>query len=412
MPVGSEMNKPLGGIRILEYGEGVTAPAAAKYMADLGAQVIKIERPGEGDIARRIGPFCQDRPDQDSSALFLYLNTNKFGITLDPSAAGRDIFLRLVKESDVLVENHAPGFMASLGLGYDTLKEINPMLVMTSITPFGQTGPYRDYKGSDLIAFHMGGIAMETPEQVDSSSEAPLRGGSYQAHYLTAITAAIATMAMVLGRSTLGHGTHLDISELEAVADNQRHLVAQYHVDHERHSRVNGETKKAGHFGSGGCQPCKDGYVQLHIVENHMWQAFAQVIGKPEWANDQRFLTRPARNAHWDIIEPAIKAYTLARTKAEIAMACQSRHIPCAPVNQPEDLATSPHLKERGFFVQASHPAVGALSYPGSPAVLTGARWSLDRAAPRLGEHNDDVFMRKLGYSKEELSKLRDAGVI
>lgn len=408
------MDKPLNGIRVLEYGEGVAAPACAKYLADLGAEVIKVERPGRGDVARRIGPFYQDRPDPECSALFLYLNTNKLGVTLDPSTAtGRELFLKLVSDSDALIENHPPGFMDSLGMGYSALKAINPMLVMTSITPFGQTGPYRDYKGSDLIAFHMGGVGMDTPDEVDDPSrQPPLRGGGYQASFLTAITAGIMTMAMLIGRHADGEGAYLDISEYEALADNERHRIAQYSVDEVVPSRSLAESKKPGRFGTGGLQRCKDGYVQFHVVERHMWRALADLMGKPEWADNERYADRISRSANWHEVEPAIRAYTMAHTKAEIASACQSRRVPCAGVNLPEDLLASDHLKERGFFVEVTHPATGELTYPGIPATLIGGAWSVNRPAPLLGQHNEDVFAGRLGYSKEVLVKLREAGVI
>ncbi|MEK7682268.1 MAG: CoA transferase [Chloroflexota bacterium] len=404
----------LTGLRIIEYGEGITAPACAKHLADLGAEVIKIEPPERGDSARRSEPFHRDHADTESSGLFLYLNTNKLGITLDPTTAtGRAIFAELVKGADALIENYPPGHMKALGLGYSVLKKANPLLVMTSITPFGQTGPYRKFKGSDLIAFHMGGIGMDTPEEVeDAPNQPPLRGGGSQAHFLTAITAGIATMGMLFGRHQTGKGSYLDISEYEALADNTRHRAAQYFADGIVQHRSGGEAQKPGHFGAGGLQPCKDGYVQFHVAERRMWRAFARVIGKPEWADDERFAERHTRSAHWDLLEPALRAYTLAHTKEEIVTECQGARVPCAPVSQPRDLLSSRHLKERGFFIEVDHPRTGKVAYPGAPAALSEGGWSIRRPAPLLGQHNEDILVGRLGYARDDLLKLKAAGVI
>ena len=404
----------LSGLRIIEYGEGITAPACAKYLADLGADVIKIEPPGRGDAARRREPFFHDRADEECSGLFLYLNTNKLGITLDPATAtGRAIFLELVKNADALIENHPPGHMKSLGLSYGALKKVNPLLVMTSITPFGQTGPYRKYKGSDLIAFHMGGIGMDTPEEVENApNEPPLRGGGSQAHFLAAVTAGIATMGMLFGRHQTGKGGYIDISEYEALADNTRHRAAQYFSDGVVQRRSGGEAQKPGHFGAGGLQPCKDGYVQFHVAETHMWRAFACILGKPEWGDDKRFAERHSRSTNWSLLEPVLRAYTLAHTKEEIVRECQGARVPCAPVSQPRDLLASRQLRERGFFVEVDHPRTGSVTYPGAPAILSEGGWAIRRPAPLLGQHNEDILVGRLGYAKDDLVKLKAAGVI
>src|SRR5581483_1538589 len=221
----------LNNLKVVELSERVAGPFCTKVMADLGAEVIKLETPGTGDVARGHGPFPGDTPHPEKSGRFLYLNTNKLGVTLNLRApAGRELFRQLVKDADVVVETQPPGFLDTLGLGYHNLHEWYPRLIVTSITPFGQTGPYSTYKAYNLNCFHMGVVGYETPFNyvTDPEREPPLKTGGEQADLLTGWTAATATMCAVFHRDLTGEGQHVDIAEVEAVAHMVRPNFALY----------------------------------------------------------------------------------------------------------------------------------------------------------------------------------------
>ncbi|MCL4534487.1 MAG: CoA transferase, partial [Bacteroidetes bacterium] len=217
-------------LRVLEYGQMVTAPYCAKLLADMGAEVIKIEQPGLGDPARRQGPFPGDVPHLERSGLFLYLNTNKMGITLNlRDEPGQRILQRLAAQADILIENTPPDEREGLGLDYDSLKRANQRLIMLSVTPFGLAGPYRKYKGNYLTAFHGGGYGYDYPRPVsDPETEPPLKGGGRAADFITGATAGIAAMQAVLGRGPDGAGRHIDLSQQEALAFTQYSPLDDY----------------------------------------------------------------------------------------------------------------------------------------------------------------------------------------
>ncbi|MCI0788890.1 MAG: CoA transferase, partial [Chloroflexi bacterium] len=204
----------LNGIRVLDLGSGISGPWCAKILADYGAEVIKVESPGSGDAARRMGPFAGDDPDPEKSLTFLYLNTNKKGVTLDPSSAsGRRLLDRLLAEADVLVENYPPARSKELGLDYASLAEVNPQVVVTSITPFGQTGPYRDYQATDIVTYALSGLMYHSGD----SDQEPLRNVLDQSFYVAGISAAAATQVALFARLTSGEGQHVDVSAAECL---------------------------------------------------------------------------------------------------------------------------------------------------------------------------------------------------
>ncbi len=401
--------RALSDLKVVEYADFISGPYCAKLMADLGAEVIKVEEPGVGDKARRSGPFLDDIPHPERSGLFLYLNTNKLGVTLNlRTPAGVKIFKELIKEADILVENNPPSVMKELGLTYHTLKEINPRLIMTSITPFGQSGPYRDYKASDLVSIHMGGIGYVTPWMVnDPEKEPPLKGGGRQADFLAGVSAALVTMAAVYARQWSGLGQHIDLSEHEAVACILGRDIAAYSLE-----KVLWDRTKAPVAGAVSLLPCKDGYIQLHPREDRQWLQFVEIMGNPEWAKDERFKTAESRSNNWNSLVPLIWEWTKERTKEEIYHACQAKRIACGPVNSMDEVFRSPQLEAREFFVEINHPETGKLRFPRGPYKFSETPWRLARPAPLLGEHNEEVFSKRLGHSSEELVRMREAGII
>lgn len=400
----------LADLKILECAQFISGPYCAKLMADLGAEVIKIEAPGLGDRARGYGPFPQDIPHPEKSGLFIYLNSNKKGITLDlRTTRGMTIFKELVSGADILVENNPPQVMKRLGLNYETLKEVNPRLIMTSLTPFGQTGPYRDYKATELITFHMSGMGHGTPGVVDDpEKEPPLKGGGHQAGFLTGLTAALLTMCAVFARQGSGLGQHIDLSEQEATASLVRGAVAWLSYGNLNYSRASKE-RPALQRPFMGIMPCKNGYISLVAIEDFHWNNLMNVLGNPDWAEDEICRSRLTRAEHSDILEPRLLEWTMQRTKEEIAPLLQAAHIPCFPVNTIQEAVNSPHLAERGFFVDIDHPEAGKIKAPGAPVKFAQTPWRLRFPAPTLGQHNEEILGHRREYAKTDLVKMKSA---
>ena len=397
----------LSDLTVLECAEFISGPFCAKLLADLGANVIKVEPPA-GERARRAGPFPADEPHPDKSGLFIYLNTSKRGITLElDSPAGVRLFRALARRDDVLIENYPLAVMARRGLTAAALRQDNPGLVVTSISAFGHSGPKRNYRATNLVSMHMGGIGYYTPGLVDSERQPPLKGGGHQAEFVAGYMAALQTMAAVLGRQTTGQGQHIDLSTQEAVAFNLMRDIAMYTCSGVQPGRVKGKVQAFGHF-----LPCADGYVQLYMTNERQWEAFVELLGNPAWAKDERYATTFSRVVNVASLEEHIKEWTATRTKQEIYHALQVRHVAAAPVNTMDEVLASPQLAARGFFVSVPQPEAGPLTCPGGPCALSETPFRVRRPAPRLGEHNVEIICGELGYSRADLVRLRALGAI
>ncbi len=404
----------LAGLKIVELSERVAGPFCTKVMADMGAEVVKIEQPGIGDVARTRGPFPGDEPHPDRSALFLYLNTNKIGISLDiTKPEGVALFRALVKEADILVETQTPGFLKSLGVGYDSLHNIAPQLIVTSISPFGQTGPYKDYKAYNLNTFHAGVVGYETPFNyvTDPENEPPIKAGGQQADMLTAWTAASATMSAVFHRDLTGEGQHVDISEVEAVAHMIRPNTALYShepPDGPNRSRFLRRTK----WGLAYVFPCQDGYIALLALTDQHWESLKVLMGRPEWAESELFATLLSRFQNIDALDVSVAAWVADQKRDELAREGQDLHIPVFPVRDMQEVVESDQYRERGFLVDIDHPATGPITYPGAPFKFSATPWQVRSPAPQLGQHNAEVYSERLGLSAERIEQLRQQGVI
>jgi crotonobetainyl-CoA:carnitine CoA-transferase CaiB-like acyl-CoA transferase len=281
----------LSDIKMVELGDFMAAPYCTKLMADLGAEVIKIEEPGTGDSARRYGPFPGDEPHPEKSLLFAYMNSNKQGITLDVKGPqGKRVFKELLRDTDVLVESNPPRLMEELGLDYSSLARVNPGLIVTSITPFGQTGPYRDYKATDLVSFHIGGIGYPTPGDVDDPDIfPPLKAPGHQTHIMSGITGAAATMAAIFAREFTGRGQHVDVSEQETLLREIGGAVVSHVNRGETPIRIAGMGRP---IASRKPLLAKDGYFTCQLLMDHFWESLKKVLGYPEWANSEIFSER------------------------------------------------------------------------------------------------------------------------
>lgn len=398
----------LSDVRVLDLTWHIAGPWCTKLLADYGADVIKVERPGTGDPSRGMGPFLKDDPHPEKSGLFLYLNTNKRGVTLNfKTEAGKKILKEMIRDADILVESFSPGVMVRFGLDYQALERINPKLVMTSISNFGQTGPYRDFKSSDLISYAMGGAMNAT----GVPSMPPVGIARDIVLYEVGYLATVATMGAYLGACGDGIGDHVDVSVIEALngsTDRRDCNLLTYGYTGFTTPRLDPGTFRfsIGPFGS---YPTTDGHV-LALLGLAQWPRFAAVLGQPDLPQDPRF-QNIFDVTHAPDLDAILLEWLAPRTKQEAAEEMQNHSVGVTPVNSPEDVVRSPHWRERGFFVEIDHPVAGKLTYPGAPIDATEAKWELRRPAPLLGQHNEEVY-EQLGYGKEDLVKLRGQGAI
>jgi len=395
----------LSGLKVLDLTHYVSGPFCTKFFSDFGAEVLKVERPGTGDGSRRVGPFLNDEPHHEKSALFLFLNTGKKSITLNlKTETGVNIIKELAKEADVLVENFRPGVMESLGLGYDVLEKINPRLIMTSISSFGQTGPYRDYKATDMIEYALSGLMYV----IGNYDREPIRQGGAPAQFCAGETAAISTFMALSYQQDTGKGDHLDISVLDAMIAPQFTALTPYIFSGGVMRR---QPKVGGAFNGNNAMETKNGYVVPVVMGNMEWSIFALSLGLTEEIDNDKFNTPAARIENSAELDEILLRNFEDKTKEDLFHETQAFGSAFGVVMSSEDLVNCQHLNERGFFVEIDHPATGPLTYPGAPFKLSDSPWTGARA-PLLGEHNKETYVDRLGYALEDLVKFTEAGII
>ena len=402
------MEQALSDVRVLDLTHCVSGPYCTKLLADYGAQVIKVEKPGEGDRARRIGPFFKDDPHPEKSGLFLPLNTNKKGISLNlKTQTGVKIFKELVKDVDILVENFEPRVMPSLGLEYKTLEDINPRLVKTSISNFGQTGPYRDYKATELVIFSMGPHMITEGEP----GREPLKFPGFKAQYLAGTHAAAVTMAAFFGSKSTGIGQEVDVSIMECLSSPPEGAGRLMN-----YAFTGDDLERAGHRREGiypyGYYPCKDGLVLIYGFVPSFWPRIAKWMEMPELLEDPRFTDPQARPDHHGDFDAILMPWLLERTQQDVVRSAQAQRIPVTPVYLINEMLKDPQFNARGAFVEIDHPVVGKVTYPGVPFKLPETPSQSQRPAPLLGQHNHEIYCEYLGYTDKDLVILREEGVI
>jgi CoA:oxalate CoA-transferase len=396
----------LDGIKVLDLTHHVAGPYCTKLLADFGADVFKIERPGIGDPARRMGPFYHDEPHPEKSLLFAYLNTSKKSVTLDlKSATGRRILKRLVSDADLLVENFSPRVMPSLGLDYETLREVNPRLVMVSISNFGQTGPYRDYRATDIVEYALGGLMYI----FGSNDREPLKHALRQAQFKAGTNAATAGSIALFHQQLTGQGQRVDVSIHECITSALRDTASLYTYTgaiRQRQSLYTGEIPRSP-------MPARDGYtVPIHFGGSVDWNELSDFLGEPELKNEE-FSTPQGRLDNARQLYEALEKGFSQWDKYELFYAAHKRrgHI-YGVVQSPPEVVDSPQYRERGYFADIEHPVLGKARYPGAPFIMSGTPWRAKSPAPTLGQHNKEVLCDGLGYSPQELALLRAAGVV
>ena len=397
----------LTGLKVVECGNLVSAPYLGKLLADLGAEVIKVEEPG-GDTARQRGPFPGDTPHAEKSGLFLYLNTNKQGVTLNVHAAkGQGVLHSLCAQADVLIHNYRPSDMASVGLDFERLRRTNPGLIMTTISYFGCHGPYRDYHAYELTATNAGGWAFISPGASDYPELPPLKAFGHQADFQGGVHAAVATLGAYYHKLLTGEGQHVDVSIQECIA-----AILEMNFMHYTYAG-----NEASRLGRRSIFPwcmldCQDGKLFVVNVEEDQWQRFVELMGNPEWASLEIFEDRVQRGLNYDALFPMLQEWAANWKVADLYKAGQERRICMAPVNTMADLFASEHLKAREFFTEVSHQVAGTLQYPGAPFKVSEGGIEAPRPAPLLGEHNAAVYCGELGLSRAELGELKQQGII
>lgn len=401
----------LAGLRVLDLTHHIAGPHCTKLLADFGASVLKVERPPGGDPSRRAGPFYQDVPHPETGALFLHLNTNKRGITLNlKTAEGQQIVRRLAAEVDVLVENFRPGVLARLGLDVATLHALNPRLIITSLSNFGQSGPYRDLRASEITLSAMGG-----PMNVTGHREHyPLKLGGNVVQYHAGAIAAYATLLAVWAvESGRPNGEQIDVSIYETQAgfrDRRTIYLTAFAYTGEV-----GQRPEAGMRPGQGVRPAVDGYVNIFAGGATRFAAFLAMIGRDDLLADERTRNPLLLPNHPELvaeIENTYLVWLMAHPKREAAALAQQHRLLAAPVNEIRDVVDDPAFTERGAFETIDHPLTGPQRYASRPFIMSASPRPPARRAPLLGEHNLEVLCDELGYSREDLGRLRAQDVV
>ncbi len=411
-PAATPMENPgttglLSGLRVLDLADqkGVYC---CKMLADMGAEVIKIEPPG-GDPMRKIGPFLSGEPHPEKSLYWFHMNTNKRSVTLNLDVEqGQELLKRLATTSDVMVETFPPGKLEEMKLGYEVLSEVNARLILASLTPFGQTGPWRSYQSSDLVASALGGL-MSLCGWPDGPPE---RIAGSVAYHQCSLQAALGIVVALYNRLATGRGVHIDVSMHESMPVTMLASVPNYVAMGEiRRREGDGHSQP-----TNGTFPCKDGYVDLRAF-NSDWPNLVAWLDSKGMAGDlveekwKDPFVRRDKNAikHIDSI---ICAFLAGFTKKEAYEEGQRRGVQIGAINGPEDIAQDPQLLARNYFVDVEHPEIGAtFKYPGAPFKLSETPWSIRRRAPLIGEHNSEIYGREFGL-EGEMEGWKQAGII
>jgi crotonobetainyl-CoA:carnitine CoA-transferase CaiB-like acyl-CoA transferase len=403
-------NTALGSLKVLDLANE-NGVYCGKLLSGMGADVIKVEKPG-GDPTRNYGPFFQDSPHPEKSHYFAYLNTGKKSITLDlENRDGQEIFKKLVQISDVVLETFPVGYLESLGLDYPALKTLNPGIIMTSITPFGQTGPHKNWHASsEIIASAMGGVQFENGEP----TEKPVQLGNFLIGYAAGIYAAVGTMAAYHNRFFTGEGNHVDISLQDICASWLDATYGNYQYPPYRVTQRWGSQSPT--WVPSRLFRAKDG--NIFLAGSNRWNLLAAWLVDEDIdigdLVDPKYEGTNARDLLWaqkERINDLVNQLGMKHTKQEMMIEGQKREIPTTLVSTVKDIYNDPQLKERMYFVEEEHPVMGKLSYPGAPYKFMESPWQIGGPAPLIGQHNEEIYS-ELGFSKKDLIDLKQSGAI
>lgn len=399
------MQKALSAMKVLDLTQFEAGPSASMMLAFMGADVIKIEPPGRGEPGRYLRT---DTPGVDAH-FFMLLNPNKRSLTLNlKDDEGKAIFLELVKQADVVLENQGPGVVERLGVDYEALKKVNPGIIYASVKGFGSFGPYSDYKSFDMIALAMSG-AMSVTGTEDTP---PLLPGFSFGDTGTGVHAALGILAAYIQKLQTGEGQRIEVSMQDAMVNFSRvTTMSQYSTGKPAPRR--GMTNRTSVPSS--LYPCKPGgpndYVYLHPGTQRLWEALAEAIGRPDLIDDPRYRTQQDRNQHADELCGIVEAWTKTKTKHEAMEILGKAGVPVGATLDSLEVLNDPHLRERGMITTVQHPQRGEFIMPGSPIHMSESPNEY-RPAPLLGEHNEEILTTWLGYDKAQVEQLREQGII
>lgn len=403
----------LAGLRVLDLSRVLAGPWAGQTLADLGAEVIKVERPGVGDDTRGWGPpFVVDAQGRESaeSAYFQCANRNKQSLTLDLAhPEGQRILRELALQSDVLIENFKVGGMAAYGLDYTALRALNPRLIYCSITGFGQSGPYAHKPGYDFMVQGLGGLMSLTGRADDEPGAGPMKVGVALTDILTGLYAGIAILAALQQRERSGAGQYIDLALLDVQVAALANQASAYLVSGRVPPRWGNAHPSIVPYQD---FPTADGELLLTVGNDQQFSRFCAVVGRPEWAGDPRFASNAARVAHRVELVALIRQRTVFRTTADWMAELEAAGVPCGPVNDLAQVFADPQVQARGLRVELPHGLGGSLAQVASPLRLSASPVDYRNAAPLLGADSEAVLRRLLGLDDAALQALRRDGVI
>ena len=392
-----ENHSILQNIRILDFSWVLAGPSATRILADFGAEVIKIQP---------LLPEAEE--DTFSKGYYNTWNRNKLGVTLNLNKPeGMAVARKLAALSDAVVENFTPRVMANWGLDYDILKQIKSDIIMLSLSTMGNSGPWRDYIGFGPTVQAFSGITHLT----SFPGKPPIGLGYAYADHVAGLMATLALLGALEYRQKTGEGQYIDVSQVEAMASLLGDAILDYTVNGKSPEPVgNGSTKAAPH----GVYRCRgdDRWCAIAVFTNEEWSGFKQALGNPAWAEDSRFATLSNRLENVDELDRLVERWTKEHTAEEVMAWLQGQGVAAGIVQAANDLASDPQLKERGFFIDVDHPATGKITYPGAPFEMSETPQQIKRHAPLLGQHNEEVYCKELGYSKDDLVRLFQLGII
>ncbi len=393
--------RPLEGVRVLDLTRVLAGPFCTMLLSDLGAEVIKVERPVFGDDSRAFTPFVGGE-----SAYFMSINRGKKSVTVNlKHPKGKELVLRLAKLCDVLVENFRPGVMEELGLGYSALREVNPRLIYASISGFGQTGPYREKPAYDLIIQGISGMMSITGPDPDH----PTKVGSSIADIFAGVFGAIGILAALRAREVTGRGQWVDVAMLDSMLAVLENALARYFATGVPPRPMGNRHPSIAPFSS---VRASDGYVNVACGNDELWRRFCKALGMEYLLEDPRFATNSERVEHMGELERAIEERTSSMRVEEIIAKLEALEVPCGPINDVSQVVEDAQVLAREMIVEVLHPKVGKVKVPGVPIKLSDTPGEVRAPAPLLGEHTEEVLSSLLGLSREEISALREEGAI
>ncbi len=410
---GSSLKKALGHIRVLDLTRVLAGPWCAQNLADMGADVIKVERPGAGDDTRHWGPpYLKDAEGRDTSeaAYYLAANRGKRSITIDiASPEGQELVRRLARQADVVLENYKVGQLKKYGLDYDSLKREKSDIVYCSITGFGQDGPYAQRPGYDFIIQGMGGFMSITGERDDLPGGGPQKAGVAIADLMTGMYATIAVLSALTHRDRTGEGQYIDMALLDVQVAMLANMNTNYLASGNPPKRWGNAHPNIVPYQT---FPTADGHIIVAVGNDGQYRRFVEAGGRPELALDERFATNPMRVRHRDTLVPILAEMVKTKTKQQWIDALEAAGVPCGPINNLDEVFENPQVQSRGMRVDLPHPTGGDVKLVGSPIKMSQTPPGYDMPPPMLGQHTQEILRDVLGQNEEQITALREKGVI